>query len=127
MSNIGTRIKDLREEKNMTQREVAEKVNCTIASLCRYELGKREPTFEIVKRIANALEVSISELCDDERFEAFAIIADIDNLGENEAIAFCSKCKHVLIISSKLHYCENCGCRLKPIMKKGTIGIRKAM
>ena len=88
MIDIVSRIKEIREEKGITQKEVCEKAKCTIVSLSRYESGKRNPTFESVERIANALGVSISDLCGEERVEAYAIVTRIDNLGVNEGIVF---------------------------------------
>lgn len=121
MIDIGSRIKEIREQKGITQKEVCEKAKCTIASLSRYESGKRNPTFESVERIANALGVSISDLCGEERVEAYAIVTRIDNLGVNEGIVFCSNCKHVLISSGSLNYCEKCGSRLRLGMASGKI------
>ena len=59
---IGEKILMLREKKEMKQKELAELVGITEATLSRYENGKREPKSEIVTRIANILEVSTDYL-----------------------------------------------------------------
>lgn len=61
---IGEKILMLREEKDMKQKELAELVGVTEATLSRYENGKREPKGEIVSRIAKALNVSTDYLLD---------------------------------------------------------------
>lgn len=59
---IGEKILMLREEKDMKQKELAELVGITEATLSRYENGKREPKSEIVSRIAKVLNVSTDYL-----------------------------------------------------------------
>ena len=123
MIDIGSRIKEIREQKGITQKEVCEKAKCTIVSLSRYESGKRIPSFEYIEKIANALDVSISELCGEKprEMESTAVVTKISNLGNDERIVFCSYCKHLLINSDSLNYCEKCGSKLRKSMASGKI------
>ena len=121
MINIGLRIREIREQKRITQTELSQKIKCTPTALSRWESGKRIPTFESVERVANALDISISELCGEERPEAYAVVTQLNNLGTNEGIVFCSNCKHILISSGALNYCEKCGSKLKLGMSSGKI------
>lgn len=62
MSSIGDRILDLRKELNLSQKELAENVGITEASLSRYENNLREPRAEIIIRLADALNCSTDYL-----------------------------------------------------------------
>jgi transcriptional regulator with XRE-family HTH domain len=59
---IGQKIKQIRKEKGLTQKELAQKLGFTSQNLAQYENGKRLPKTETLKKIANVLEVSIFEL-----------------------------------------------------------------
>lgn len=57
---IGQRIKALREQKAMTQRELAEKVAVSSSSIARLESGETMTSVLTLLRIAEALDSSIS-------------------------------------------------------------------
>lgn len=52
------RIKQLREEKGISQLEFAKKINLTQQSVSAYEKGIREPSLDILKTIADFFGVS---------------------------------------------------------------------
>lgn len=61
--NIGENIKKYRKEKNITQKELAEKINKNIRTIQKYEAGKVENIpYLVVDDIAKALQVPINEL-----------------------------------------------------------------
>ena len=60
--NIGSRIRSIRKNKGFTQIEVAHKANIAVNSLRNYESNKRQPNMEQLRAIANALDISLSEL-----------------------------------------------------------------
>ncbi|WP_394547875.1 helix-turn-helix domain-containing protein [Priestia aryabhattai] len=62
MDILGKRIRYLREKHQLSQKQLAEKVNLTNAQLSRYELGERKPDPEIIKDIADYFEVSADYL-----------------------------------------------------------------
>ncbi|MGF7057763.1 helix-turn-helix domain-containing protein [Brassicibacter mesophilus] len=62
MVSIGDRISSLRKELNLNQKELADKVGLTEASLSRYENNLREPKAEIIARIAKVLGCSTDYL-----------------------------------------------------------------
>jgi len=62
MESTGDRILRLREEKEMKQKELADLVGITEASLSRYENNKRIPNGEIISKIASALGVTTDYL-----------------------------------------------------------------
>ena len=61
-AKIGTRIKILREAKNMTQQDLADLCNFDKADMSKIESGKANPTIKTLLRISQALEVKFSYL-----------------------------------------------------------------
>lgn len=64
MESIGEAIRSARKKIGMTQDELADKLNTTKSAISKYELGKREPNLEILRRIAITLGVTVSDLVD---------------------------------------------------------------
>ncbi len=56
------KIKEIREKRGLSQRELALKINCFPQALSRYESGLNEPNVETLIKLSNALHVSIDEL-----------------------------------------------------------------
>ena len=63
-SRIGRRIRAIRQEKNMSQGDLGEKVGLNANRIQQYENGARNPKFDLCKQIAEALEVEASALLD---------------------------------------------------------------
>jgi transcriptional regulator with XRE-family HTH domain len=59
---FGNRIAQLRDEKRLTQEELAQKVGINRAALSHYENNRREPDYETLQRIATFFHVSIDYL-----------------------------------------------------------------
>lgn len=55
-------IKKFRKAIGLTQKQVAEKAECSEAAVCLYESGKRVPKISTAYKIAQALGVTIDEL-----------------------------------------------------------------
>ena len=55
-------LKDLMEEKGITQRELAEKSGIANSSVCRYLSGDRKPRIDVLRNFANALSVDVDLL-----------------------------------------------------------------
>ena len=52
------RIRDLREDKDLTQKQMAEILNCSQQVYSNYELGQRDIPTEILIRLAEYLNVT---------------------------------------------------------------------
>ena len=61
---IGGRIKEARKLRKMTQAQLAEAAEVATGTIQQYELGKREPRYEILIKISRALNLSVAALCD---------------------------------------------------------------
>lgn len=64
---IGDFIKELRKEKNLTQKELAEILNCTDKAVSRWETGRGIPEISLLIPLSKALDVSVNELLMGER------------------------------------------------------------
>ena len=63
---LGDKIKLYRENKKMTQNDIANTLDVSPATVSKYESGALEPNIESLKRLAELFEVSIDELLNDE-------------------------------------------------------------
>lgn len=59
---IGARIRELREEKEMTQEELAKIVNVSRQTISKWELGKSQPDIESLWVLSNFFQVNIDVL-----------------------------------------------------------------
>lgn len=57
MSVFGTKLRNIRKSRGMRQSDVAEKVGVSRTALAYYEQGEREPSFEVIDRLAKFFEV----------------------------------------------------------------------
>ena len=64
---LGEKIKTYRENKNMTQNEVADIIGVKSATISKYESNTLEPNIESIKKLAEIFEISIDELLKDEK------------------------------------------------------------
>ena len=55
---FSTMIKQLREERGLSQKDVAEYLGITRQAIASYELAKREPDYEILHKLADFFGVS---------------------------------------------------------------------
>lgn len=59
---MNERLKQLRIERGLKLKEVAEKLNVTIRTISRYEDGTREPSVELIVKFCELYEVSADYL-----------------------------------------------------------------
>lgn len=55
--NLGERIRKTREEKGIKQKDLADKIGISYVMLSQYERGVRTPKYEMVDKIAEALNI----------------------------------------------------------------------
>ena len=58
MEDLGKRLKEIRKEKGITQREASEKLGLTRNAYTNYEMGIREPSLDTFKKICQMFEVT---------------------------------------------------------------------
>ncbi len=59
---FGRRLKELRKENKMTQKELGDAINVTKVSICCYEKGTRVPSLETLIDISNLFKVDLDYL-----------------------------------------------------------------
>lgn len=59
---LGEKLRNLREEKNVTQIEVAKSLNCSAKMISNYELNKREPDLAILSQLCDYYNVTADYL-----------------------------------------------------------------
>jgi transcriptional regulator with XRE-family HTH domain len=59
---IGKNLRRVREERLMTQQEVATAADLNLSTVMRIENDRVEPRFSTIRRLANALDVNAREL-----------------------------------------------------------------
>lgn len=69
MANIGNKIKELRQQKRITQNQVAMKLGVSSQAVSKWENNLSCPDIMLLPRIAKLFDVSIDELFFDEREE----------------------------------------------------------
>ena len=60
--NFALNLKRVREEKNLTQLELATKANIKQPTLAQFERGTKVPTVYLAVELAKALEVKLEDL-----------------------------------------------------------------
>ena len=56
------RMKELRTERNLSQKKIAAELGIGITTYCRYELGEREPGASLLNQMADYYDVSVDYL-----------------------------------------------------------------
>ena len=60
--NFNENLKNARERKGMSQKDVAEEIGVAKSTYSLYESGNREPNVQTIKKIADVLSVSADDL-----------------------------------------------------------------
>lgn len=104
-SLVAKNIAALRVGKKYTQKELAEKIGLAKTSITNYETGTREPSFEILQNIANALEVDIQTFFK-EKVDASDFLTSFPISNKIPIISHASAGKGIFGIEEILDYIE---------------------
>ena len=83
-SFTGTKICELRKQKNMTQKELAELLNVTNKAVSKWECGKNFPDLVLLHPLADILGTSVSDLLGSEKELSEDTIAVISAISQQE-------------------------------------------
>lgn len=61
-SSFASTLKQLRINKKLTQEELSKEINVSTSTIGMYETSKREPNFEVLKKISNFFNISLDNL-----------------------------------------------------------------
>lgn len=62
--SVGENIRRIRQERNLSQAEVASQAGISQAMLCQIERGTKNPSLQVGKYIADVLECGLERLLD---------------------------------------------------------------
>ena len=62
MKTLGDRIRELREENDLTLRELAARIDVTASFISDIELGRRDPSDERIRQLAKILGTTVEDL-----------------------------------------------------------------
>lgn len=64
---IGFNVRNLRNKMNLTQCELAERINKDVSTISKIETNSAKPSIDTLTALAQALGVSISELLEEKK------------------------------------------------------------
>ncbi len=86
MKTLGERVRELREERDISVRELARQVGVSAPFLSDLELGRRHPSDEVLARLATTLKTSAEEL---RKHDARAPVQELKRMvANNPAMGF---------------------------------------
>lgn len=62
MNTFASRLRELRKERGLTQKQLAEQSGTSIRGIQNYELGERSPAFDVLISLADFFDVSLDYL-----------------------------------------------------------------
>ena len=62
MKEVASRLKEVRKDLGMSQKEVAEAIGVTSSAYANYEQGTREPALKVLVKICEVLDTSADYL-----------------------------------------------------------------
>lgn len=84
---IGEKIRAVRKERGLTQKELGERAGIAEPTIRRYELGKLNPKLETVKKIAAALDAGLSDFYGETKKDSFDFLLLTDLLKGTERLS----------------------------------------
>ena len=69
------KLKEIREAKGLTQKAVADYIGCSSVVYSRYETGDREPSIDMLIRIADCFDVALDEIVGRAKPDEFKLTA----------------------------------------------------
>lgn len=58
MESFGEKLKELRKERNLTQKELSKAINCAQSAIFYWETNKQEPTISSLKKLCLFFDIS---------------------------------------------------------------------
>lgn len=63
MNVFAIRLKEIRKEKGLTQKQLASEIGASERGIQQYELGERKPAYDALITLADYFDVSLDYLC----------------------------------------------------------------
>ena len=62
MVNMGKKLKALRIERKLTQKQIADQIGLAVSAISSYESGSRYPSYDVLVKLAHIFQVSTDYL-----------------------------------------------------------------
>ena len=85
---FSNKLAAIRKSKGLSQQALADMTGLSRSTIGMYEIGKNEPNFNQLNKLANALNVTVSDLIDDQKDELIIIDRAIRRQEEDELAAY---------------------------------------
>lgn len=106
----GNVIKELREQKHMTQKQLAEQLHVSDKTVSKWEVGRGLPDVELLVELASALGVSVAELLAGE----YAVNGNRSGNMKKTVFYVCPVCGNIIQAAGEGAY-SCCGIALPPL------------
>ncbi len=102
---LGQKIKKLRNEKGLTQKDLADQVHVTFQTVSKWEKDENEPDVSTLKELSKLFDVTVDQLVNGEE-----LTASKENSNEVEPVVVppVAVNKTVVIHQKELHVCRRC-------------------
>ncbi len=97
---FGEKLKEMRNERGMTQRELAEALHVSFQTVSKWESGINEPDFATLKELAKILSTTTSELLGEE-----SSVSEVDK-PKDDFLGYCDICNKEIHKKDKKHSVE---------------------
>ena len=111
---ISVLIRNKRKEKNLTQEELARKINVTEKAISRWETGRGTPDISLLIPLSEALGVSVSEILkgkedkkEEENIKEIVNYIDISKSKKNKTVLVASSVLYLVLLVLYLWYLKN--------------------
>lgn len=84
--HIGVNIKKFRKERGLTQKELSEKINKSTITVRKYEANDTTPPIDVLRNIADVLDLTVQEFVTGERQEIKIVEKDITQFTTEELL-----------------------------------------
>ena len=81
MKTLGEQIRELREQRDFSVRELAKKLEVSAAFLSDVELGRRYPSDDVLKRLASKLGTQVDEL---KKYDSRAPVQELKRMAASD-------------------------------------------
>lgn len=100
---LGQKLKKLRADKELTQKDLAEQLHVTFQTVSKWENDENEPDISTLKELAKLYDVSVDYLIsEDEETETYE--KPVSTQEEQASVV-----KTIIVHNKELHVCERCG------------------
>ena len=99
---LGQKIKKLRNDKNLTQKDLADRIHVTFQTVSKWEKDENEPDVSTLRELAKLFECSMDYLLSEDEAPAEEKIEE--PVSQPEPVT-----KTIIIHQNELHVCARCG------------------